>query len=104
MTEWQYARNVQPLRLRTELIYPSFRGKIADFPLVYDQTCLPEAPVYIETYHAYAPGTGDQFDFAAQRQPTRPSRRSLELPRREWGRGYVGTLYLVSRCSRLGKE
>ena len=58
MTEWQYARNVQPLRLRTELIYPSFRGKIADFPLVYDQACLPEAPVYIETYHAYAPGTG----------------------------------------------
>ena len=30
MTEWQYARNVQPLRLRTELIYPSFCGTIAE--------------------------------------------------------------------------
>lgn len=58
MAERQYSRNIQPLRLRTELVYPSFRGKIADFPLVYDQHCLPEAPVYIETYHAYAPGTG----------------------------------------------
>ena len=58
MAEGQYSRNVQPLRLRTELIYPSFRGKIADFPLVYDRACHPDAPVYIETYHAYAPGAG----------------------------------------------
>lgn len=58
MTGGRYARNVQPLRLRTELIYPSFRGRIADFPLVYDRACHPDAPVCIETYHAYAPGTG----------------------------------------------
>ena len=58
MAERRYSKNAQPLRLRTELVYPSFRGKIADFPLVYDQSCLPEAPIYIETYHAYAPGTG----------------------------------------------
>jgi hypothetical protein len=58
MAEGQYSRNAQPLRLRTELIYPSFRGKIADFPLVYDGACHPDAPVYIETYHAYASGAG----------------------------------------------
>ena len=40
------------------MIYPSFRGKIADFSLVYDQKAMPESPVWIETYHAYAPGAG----------------------------------------------
>jgi mannose-6-phosphate isomerase-like protein (cupin superfamily) len=58
MVSGQYARNVQPLRLRTELVYPSFRGKISDFSLVHDQLTTPESPVWIETYHAYAPGTG----------------------------------------------
>ena len=54
----QYAKLVQPLRLRTELIHPSFRGKIADFSLVYDEKAMPESPIWTETYHAYAPGTG----------------------------------------------
>jgi mannose-6-phosphate isomerase-like protein (cupin superfamily) len=58
MPNSQYAKLVQPLRLRTELIHPSFRGKIADFSLVYDEKAMPESPIWTETYHAYAPGTG----------------------------------------------
>jgi hypothetical protein len=58
MEAGRFARCVQPLRLRTEVIHPSFRGKISDLSLVYDQTCLPESPIWTETYHAYAPGTG----------------------------------------------
>jgi hypothetical protein len=53
-----YGRYVQPLRLKTEAIYPSFRGKISDFSLVFDRDVHPEAPIFTETYHAYAPGTG----------------------------------------------
>jgi hypothetical protein len=49
---------VQPLRLRTEMIVPSFRGKISDFSLVHDQKTTPESPIWTETYHAYAPGAG----------------------------------------------
>jgi hypothetical protein len=58
MADGKYAKLVQPLRLRTELIHPSFRGKIADFSLVYDEKAMPESPIWTETYHAYAPGTG----------------------------------------------
>ena len=58
MANEKYAKYVQPLRLRTEVIHPSFRGKIADFSLVFDQKTAPESPIWIETYHAYAPGTG----------------------------------------------
>jgi hypothetical protein len=29
MTDGKYAKYIQPLRLRTELVHPSFRGKIA---------------------------------------------------------------------------
>ncbi len=54
----KYAKYVQPLRLRTELIIPSFRGKISDFSLAHDQQTTPESPIWTETYHAYAPGTG----------------------------------------------
>jgi mannose-6-phosphate isomerase-like protein (cupin superfamily) len=58
MADGKYAKLVQPLRLRTELIHPSFRGKIADFSLVYDEKAVPESPIWTETYHAYAAGTG----------------------------------------------
>lgn len=58
MTETKYAKYVQPLRLRTDAIYPSFRGKIADFSLTCDEKVQPECPIWIETFHAYAPGTG----------------------------------------------
>jgi hypothetical protein len=58
MAARQYQRLVQPLRLGTEVINPSFRGKISDFPLVHDQKTTPESPIRTETYYAYAPGTG----------------------------------------------
>jgi mannose-6-phosphate isomerase-like protein (cupin superfamily) len=58
MTNRIYDKYVQPLRLRTEMIVPSFRGKISDFSLVHDQQTTPESPIWTETYHAYAPGTG----------------------------------------------
>jgi hypothetical protein len=58
MTNAKYAKYVQPLRLRTEVIFPSFRGKISDFSLVHDEKSQPDCPIWIETYHAYAPGTG----------------------------------------------
>jgi hypothetical protein len=58
MNDRKYGKYVQPLRLRTEMIFPSFRGKISDFSLVHDQQTTPETPIWTETYHAYAPGTG----------------------------------------------
>jgi hypothetical protein len=58
MSKAQYEKYVQPLRLRTDMILPSFRGKISDFSLVHDQKTTPESPIWTETYHAYAPGTG----------------------------------------------
>jgi hypothetical protein len=58
MANEQYKKYVQPLRLRTEMIFPSFRGKISDFSLVHDQQTTPETPIWTETYHAYAPGAG----------------------------------------------
>ena len=58
MTDGKYGKYVQSLRLRTEVIYPSFRGKISDFSLVYDEKSQPDSPIWTETYHAYAPGTG----------------------------------------------
>jgi hypothetical protein len=58
MADRQYAKYVQPLRLGTEAIYPSFRGKISDFALIHDQKTTPESPIRTETYYAYAGGTG----------------------------------------------
>lgn len=58
MADRQYAKYVQPLRLGTALINPSFRGKISDFPLIHDQKTTPETPIRIATYYAYAGGAG----------------------------------------------
>jgi len=58
MADRQYAKYVQPLRLGTELINPSFRGKISDFALVHDQKTTPESPIRTETFYAYASGAG----------------------------------------------
>src|SRR4030067_1743417 len=58
MPDRQYAKYVQPLRLGTELINPSFRGKISDFALVHDQKTTPESPIRTETFYAYASGAG----------------------------------------------
>jgi len=54
----KYAKYVNELRLWTELIRPSYRGKIADFSLIFDQKVCPEAKIWVETFHIYAPGSG----------------------------------------------
>jgi hypothetical protein len=54
----KYAKYVNDLRLWTEIIRPSHRGKIADFSLVFDQKVCPEAKIWVETFHVYAPGSG----------------------------------------------
>jgi hypothetical protein len=58
MQDGQYAKYVQPLRLGTEWINPSFRGRISDFALIHDQKTTPGSPIRTETYYAYAPGAG----------------------------------------------
>jgi hypothetical protein len=58
MADTEYGRYVQPLRLGTEFINPSFRGKISDFALIHDQKTTPGTPIRTETFYAYAPGTG----------------------------------------------
>lgn len=54
----KYAKYVNDLRLWTELVRPSYRGKIADFSLIFDQKVVPEAKIWVETFHIYAPGSG----------------------------------------------
>jgi hypothetical protein len=54
----KYAKYVNNLRLWTELVRPSYRGKIADFSLIFDQKVFPEAKIWVETFHIYAPGSG----------------------------------------------
>jgi hypothetical protein len=54
----KYAKYVNELRLWTELIRPAYRGKIADFSLIFDQKVFPEAKIWVENFHIYAPGSG----------------------------------------------
>ena len=54
----QYDKLVNPLRLWTENVRPYYRGKMADFSLIFDEKVYPNAPLWIETFYAYAPGTG----------------------------------------------
>jgi len=54
----KYDKYVNNLRLWTQFVRPSFRGKMADFSLMYDQFVQPDAPLWIETFYAYAPGSG----------------------------------------------
>jgi hypothetical protein len=58
MVKAKYAKYVQPLRLWTELVRPSYRGKMADFSLLHDDKVQPETKMWVETFYAYAPGTG----------------------------------------------
>jgi hypothetical protein len=58
MAKSKYAKYVNPLRLRTEIIAPSTRGKMTDFPLMFDNKVYPEAPLFVEIFYAYAPGAG----------------------------------------------
>ena len=54
----KYAKYVNSLRLWTELVRPSFRGKMADFSLMFDDRVYSDAPLWVETFHAFAPGSG----------------------------------------------
>ena len=54
----KYAKLVNPLRLWTEVVRPSSRGKMADFSLMFDEKVYPNAPLWVETFYAYAPGGG----------------------------------------------
>jgi len=54
----KYAKYVNDLRLWTEIIRPSYRGKIADFCLIFDEKVFPETKIWVETFHVYAPGSG----------------------------------------------
>ena len=61
MAKAKYADLVQPLRLWTETVRPSYRGKMADFSLLFDKEVYPNAPLWVETFYAYAPGAGVQI-------------------------------------------
>ena len=56
MVKAKYAHLVKPMRLWTELVRPSFRGRMADFSLLYDDHVYPETPVWVEIFYAYAAG------------------------------------------------
>jgi hypothetical protein len=58
MAKAKYADLVQPLRLWTELVRPSFRGKMADFSVLYDEKVQPKTKCWVEIFYAYAPGAG----------------------------------------------
>jgi hypothetical protein len=58
VAESKYAKYVNPLRLWTEAVRPSYRGKMADFSLLFDEQVYPDTPLWVETFYAYAPGTG----------------------------------------------
>ena len=54
----KYEKYVNELRLFTEIIRPSYRGKIADFSLLFDEKVFPETKIWVEMFHVYAPGSG----------------------------------------------
>src|SRR5512136_1118032 len=58
MPKAKYANFVNPLRLWSETVRPSYRGKMADFSLMFDEQVYPDAPLWVETFYAYAPGQG----------------------------------------------
>src|SRR5512139_1885259 len=58
MAKSKYSKYVNPLRLWTESVRPSYRGKMADFSLLFDEQVYPNAPLWVETFYAYAPGAG----------------------------------------------
>jgi hypothetical protein len=58
MAKAKYADLVQPMRLWTELVRPSMRGKLADFSLLYDEKVQPKTKIWVEVFYAYAGGQG----------------------------------------------
>ncbi len=59
MAKTKYADLVQPLRLWTEVVRPSYRGKMADFSLLFDEKVQPKTKCWVEIFYSYAPGTGN---------------------------------------------
>ncbi len=57
MPKAKYADLVRPLRLWTEVVRPSFRGRMADFSLIHDEKVQPKTKVWVEIFYAYAGGT-----------------------------------------------
>jgi hypothetical protein len=58
MAKAKYTGLVNPLRLWSEVVRPTFRGKMADFSLMFDDKVCDGAPLWVETFYAYAPGAG----------------------------------------------
>jgi len=58
MAKAKYADLVQPMRLWTELVRPSMRGKLADFSLIHDEKVQPKTKCWVEIFYAYAGGQG----------------------------------------------
>ena len=52
------AKYVNDFRLWTEHVRPSYRGKIADFSLIFDKKVFHEAGIWVENFHIYAQGAG----------------------------------------------
>jgi len=59
MVKAKYSDLVQPLRLWTEIVRPSYRGKMADFSLLFDEKVQPKTKCWVEIFYAYAPGAGN---------------------------------------------
>jgi hypothetical protein len=57
MAKAKYADLVQPMRLWTEVVRPSFRGRMADFSLIHDEKVQPKTKCWVEIFYAYAGGT-----------------------------------------------
>ena len=53
----KYSKYVNPLRLNTAVVNPSWRGKVSDFYLTFDEKVY-SAPLWAEVSYAYAPGAG----------------------------------------------
>lgn len=53
-----YEKYVNDLRLWTELVRPSYRGRMADFSLIFDRKVFSEAEIWVENFHIFAPGAG----------------------------------------------
>jgi hypothetical protein len=81
----KYDKYVNELRLWTEVIRPSYRGKMADFSLMFDQKVYPDTSIWVETFHAYAPGSGVGIPGEL---PILIEGREGGLPRDAWGHAH----------------
>jgi hypothetical protein len=54
----KYEKHVNDLRLWTELVRLSCRGRMADFSIFFGRKVFPEAKIRVENFHVFAPGAG----------------------------------------------